>query len=125
MKTRHGFVSNSSSTSFVLYIPKDFNPNSEEMIVAINEQIDDKSTKELESSEITDINTGIRLALQKLIDEKSLSYEDCNEDGDLNCSIYEIIQELLEHNVVAELETESDRDQLIVIDNDKLTELQK
>jgi hypothetical protein len=125
MKTRHGFVSNSSSTSFVLYIPKNFDPNSEEMVCAINEKIDDHSSQELESSEITDINLGIRLVLQKLIDEKSLSYEDCNEDENLNCSSYEIIQELLENNVVAELETESDRDQLIVIDNDKLMELQK
>jgi hypothetical protein len=48
MKTRKGFVSNSSSSSYIVDLPEDFNPDqflSEENITKIKEQLQDYQKK--------------------------------------------------------------------------------
>ncbi len=102
MKTRTGFVSNSSSTSFVVVLPKGFDPNT----------IDLKPFQWLlDEQETTEDN--VRDVLFKLVNDKNIWAEE-------NYSAYGVIEGMMENNIIAQFETGPDSGQIIVADVDNI-----
>ena len=95
MKTRNGFVSNSSSTSFVVWLPKGFDLS----CVNIDEQVevDYYVTKEQ-----------IEKALNALISGKTISEYD-------GVGVYYACSEILKDFVLATLSTSSDAGEIIAV----------
>jgi hypothetical protein len=87
MKIRQGFVSNSSSSSFVVYVPKNFELTDEIMEIAIN------TADEIDIDDENELNTfkeNVVYAIDSLKSGKSIHEYDI--DYDVFNSVYEILE---------------------------------
>lgn len=105
MKIRRGFVSNSSSSSFVILLPIKFDINN----VDFNQYWDIMDECEINKDGVIEV-------FNKLVSEKSLWEED-NQGG---C---DVLKEIFEKYIVATIECGPDDGQLILADRDKVKEI--
>ncbi len=108
MKMRKGFVSNSSSSSFVILLPEKFSIDDIDWS-KYNMFINDETTKE-ESIKI------VKESIKKIIQEKRL-FEYGNYDS------FNIIPEIFSDFIIAEIECGSDEGQIVLVDRDKVKKL--
>lgn len=103
MKTRNGFVSNSSSTSFVIWLPKGFNAS----WVNFNEQV-------MEDCDVT--KEQVVNALNKLYEGNTI----CEYDG---VGVFHACSEILKDFVLTTNPTQSDDGEIIPISTEKINEI--
>ena len=109
MKTRNGFVSNSSSSSFVVLLPENFLENIDyEKIVDGNEDFPLDEFKRLLNDFVTE--EGMWL-------EEIYNYE--NEDYDF----YELLDNLVTPYMIASMEGGPDEGQIVVADRELIKKL--
>jgi hypothetical protein len=99
MKTRVGFVSNSSSTSFVMLFPDDFKFNK-----------DDISNDLLDEYEI-DIND-VEEAVNDLLSSENIS--------EYNCNAYNIIISSYKKYIIGSVDVSSDTGEVILADKNQI-----
>ena len=103
MKIRIGFVSNSSSSSFVVLLPKDFTPDWSklpEIIENLGEETEESEVKECLETVIGDLMRG----------------ETVWEEGEYDFNYYGILSEFLKPYVIAITDTCSDGGQIVNAD---------
>ena len=110
MKIRNGFVSNSSSSSYVILLPKDFDVNS----FSVSDEKIQKLNKWREDEDKWDQNR-IREEITNFILYK---YANPNDSGN-----YDVLAEVLEEYVIATIETGPDSGEAILIDADKALQI--
>jgi hypothetical protein len=108
MKTRNGFVSNSSSSSFVVCLPDEFDIN--------DIDFEKQHSGKMEEDEIT--KGDVITAFQEFINDKYFF------TGDYN-SIGMILEEILQPYAIATVECGPDSGALILADNNKIKEILK
>jgi len=106
MKIRNGFVSNSSSSSFVVLLPDDFDINT------IDFQVEIDKCKYADDAE----PENVKKALQELISSNSLFNEDYYD------SIY-VIKSILKPYIVASIEGGPDDGSITLLDNKKVKKI--
>lgn len=109
MKLRNGFVSNSSSSSFVVLLPEDF-------------------IETLNFDEITDGDDDFPLddfkaLLDKLIKEDGIWSEEIYDFDKDDYEFEDILNNLLEPYVIATIDTSSDAGQIVVADSKKIKKI--
>lgn len=104
MKIRNGFISNSSSSSYVILLPASFNIDSIDL---------DRYRDEIEDNDIDDID--VINGFRDLLSNKSLHEQD-------NRAIF-VLQEILEPYIIVTISSGPDDEQLILADRDKIKEL--
>lgn len=110
MKIRNGFVSNSSSSSFVVYLPKDYKINKEKLDKAITYYIDEENDEET-------INNKINQAISLLQSGGSITEYDNNIE-------FSILGENIEEDyILASFDTCSDAGEIIGITKNKLEKI--
>lgn len=103
MKIRKGFVSNSSSSSFVICLPENFDINSIDFESASQRKYCDSSPEKL------------RKLIEKLVKQKCL----CRYDGD---NLYDA-KEVLKDYVIASIEGGPDDGQIVLVDVNKVKKI--
>jgi len=112
MKVRTGFVSNSSSTSFVVLLPKDLKFKdlkiTEEVIEIVKESNEEATNKEVIKLVEKSLNNLVKTGLS--MDEE-------------NCDTY-LLAELLHEYIIAEIESGPDGEgSLVLADNKKIEKI--
>ena len=121
MKIRNGFVSNSSSSSFVLYLPKTFNLDK----LLENYVVDGEYAEEiLEEYEYNgdDEDVFVKEKLKEKI-ENFISDGQINEYD--NYAIFNIAQEIFSPYVIADIDVSSDSGSIVIVDKNKIDEIEK
>jgi hypothetical protein len=111
MKIRNGFVSNSSSSSFVVLLPKDFSVTAA-MVSGLKDYR--VTVEELGGAEQT--AETIRSVLIDLRKRKQIYAEECN-------SVFNVLVELMRDYVVGAMDTGPDAGQIVLADEKKLRKL--
>jgi len=114
MKIRNGFVSNSSSSSFVILLPENF----------LDEVEYDKITDGYDNFPLDDFK-GL---LKKLVDEGGIYDDDVYEyskvyDKNREYDFYDNLNVILKPYVIADLEGGPDEGQIIVADSKKINKI--
>ena len=135
MKTRNGFVSNSSSTSFVVYLPKNFQLSDEDIDKAYEEYSADWNIlnkyheeqkhlledqwKALEKISINEVKKVLKRILKKLQEKgEILAWED-------NRICYNILLDLLQKYVVYSTDSEGEEGCMGCISDKDLKKVRK
>jgi len=117
MKTRNGFVSNSSSSSFVVLFPDDFNPDTFDYKAKFNE-LDKMLQHELES-ELNNPEEDIKSALKKLIEKRYLSEYSIKHTGFL------VMREILKDYVLEDIDVPSGSGYYTLLNNKQIYKVLK
>ena len=107
MKIRNGFVSNSSSSSFVVLLPENFVEN-----IDFN-----KITDEYEDFKLDDFKS----FLNKVIEDSGIWKEEISEEYGYEFS--DALDTLFRPYVVASIETSSDSGQIVILDREEIKKL--
>jgi len=109
MKVRNGFVSNSSSSSFVVLLPENFLKTIDyENITQGNEDFPLDQFKEV---------------LEKLVNENGIYLEEIYEYDEEDSEFINIIEELIEPYTIADMDSGPDEGQIIVADVNKVKKI--
>jgi len=103
MKIRNGFVSNSSSSSFVICLPENFDINSIDFEKASQRKYCQKTPDQL------------RKTIEKLINDKGMDQYD---GGDIYSA-----SDILKDYIIASMETGPDAGQIILVDVNKVKKI--
>jgi hypothetical protein len=109
MKIRNGFVSNSSSSSFVICLPDDFDIDLFNIEEKIN-KLDDYDELSIDS---------IKETILRLIEDEELYQEEC--DGDE----FYALTDIFEDYIIARMESGSDNGQIVIADNKSIKKILK
>jgi len=109
MKIRAGFVSNSSSSSFVVLLPEKFIEN-----IDFNEITDGDEDFPLDE---------FKKMLNEFIEEGCLWLEQIYDYESDGRDFYEILDNLLDPYVIASMDTSSDAGQIVIADREKIKKI--
>jgi len=108
MKTRNGFVSNSSSSSFVVLLPENFSSSNftdEEIQKAVDAELEDQHEM-----------GGLRKWIDQFIAEKGVYEYD-------NHTRYAFIREIFEKYTIGGVDVSSDQGQIVLADPKKVKDI--
>jgi len=110
MKTRNGFVSNSSSSSFVVLLPDNFDVDSFVTEELVN-SLDEYTLEDIESDDVVD---GVRKIIKNFIKDGETDYD--------NCSI-SIVSEVLKDYIIASIEGGPDDGCGVLVETSKVKKI--
>ena len=111
MKTRNGFVSNSSSSSFVVLLPDNFDVDS----FVTEELVNSLDVDSLEDIESDDVVGEVRKIIEKFIIDSQTEYDDYRSMS--------IVSEVLKDYIIAEIESGPDDGLGILVETSKVKKI--
>ena len=112
MKTRNGFVSNSSSSSFVVMLPKDLDFPTLLASAGVSEDLEEMAAYEYDVS-IEDSTQKVIDAYNRLLQSKVVWDEEVGQD------VGELLKKALAPFVIASIDTSSDAGRISLVGNEE------
>jgi hypothetical protein len=116
MKTKNGFVSNSSSSSFVVLLPENFLKTIDEEKISDNYIIYNSGDDKFPVDDF-------RRLLTNFVEEGYMYNEEIYEYDEYDYGFVDILTDFLSPYIIAKLDTSSDGGQFVVADRKKIEKL--